>query len=589
MTGLSYFEPIAASGQLATLRGRARRSSGEWTSLFIARVVSATVLLTLAALSASVGLLWFHTIPFHAGPDEAAHFHVVRFILEHHRLPVFSPDEMWLYHTEVGVVESYAAFPPLAYLLGAGLQMVSGGGEFWGSRALSLISNIGTVLMTFLIGRRLFPSAPSIAGCAALVVAFLPQFTFVGAYFNSDALALFEMSVLTYLLLQLSGHPRPFVFFLTGAAIGLLLLTKYTFYAPGLVGLLAALVFVRFARAPLVSTLCLLGSLVLTSGWWFIRNVQLYGEPIPGQVIAAAKASEGGNSLFIPANHGVNLLTLSFSTDFWPITLKSFIAGLGFLTVFLDPWYYALCAAAGVLAAVGLAHRLLARPVSGRALAISAGGVALIAATTASSMAISVYGEWSAQGRYLFPALIPIVGFAVVGWHWLGAASPRLRHAPLLLTAGVVALNGVSLFRYAIPTYFGSEPRHVILEVDQPLADQELRSPITVSGWALAEAVTEWTPFTPEAVAEYRKPIGRVLVYLDGPPGSGTLLGSARYGLSRRDVGSYFGNVSALERVGFELTLLPGTVTRGNHSIHVCAVLDVTADRACQARAINVS
>src|SRR5262249_9710281 len=145
------------------------------------------VLLALVAVAAANGLLWAFTIPFNGAPDEAAHFQVVRFILDHGRLPVFRPDEIWLLHTSKGWVASYAPFPPLAYAVGA---LASGltQGTMWGARLVSVASYVATVVLTYLIAGRLVGESRLVPGLAALVVAFLPQLAFTSAYVNSDAI-----------------------------------------------------------------------------------------------------------------------------------------------------------------------------------------------------------------------------------------------------------------------------------------------------------------------------------------------------------------------------------------------------------------
>src|SRR6266545_691285 len=95
------------------------------------------------------GLLWAFTVPFNEAPDEAAHFQVARFILDHGRLPIFRPDEIWLLHTSKGWVESYAPFPPLAYVAG-GLASGLTAGTMWGGRLVSVGSYVATVGITFL-------------------------------------------------------------------------------------------------------------------------------------------------------------------------------------------------------------------------------------------------------------------------------------------------------------------------------------------------------------------------------------------------------------------------------------------------------
>src|SRR5438045_9763866 len=60
------------------------------------------VLIALLAIAAANSLLWAFTVPFNEAPDEAAHFQVARFILDHGRLPIFRPDEIRSEERRVG-------------------------------------------------------------------------------------------------------------------------------------------------------------------------------------------------------------------------------------------------------------------------------------------------------------------------------------------------------------------------------------------------------------------------------------------------------------------------------------------------------
>lgn len=544
-------------------------------------------LLLLAAVSVILGLLWCFSVPFDGGPDEAAHFHVARFIRDHGRLPLFAPDEMWLYRTTVGVVESYAAFPPLAYAIAA-LALPLFDGTFWGGRAISLASYVGTVLMTFVVGRRLLPHDRGVAISAALVVGLLPQVPFTGSYFNNDALALLEVSILLYLLLVLREQPGVRVSMVTGLLIGALLLTKYTSYAVAGVLLIAG-VWACIGRAGFVwRGVYLVLVCAAVSGWWFARNWALYGEPIPSRVIQAAKDAAGGNSLFVAKDHGINLLTLSFVTDFWPLTLTSFVGTFGFQTIFLDTGYYLACLGLAVLALVGVVRRLSSGRVSKQLWSAAAVGGAMILATAVSAMAISTYGEWSPQGRYLFPALIPLSLGLAVGWKWVaprGRGQGWLRWAPI---AGLAALNGVSLLGWVVPGYFGPVPRHILLQVDR--AESPLRSDeqLTVAGWSVLEAATGWQPFSPDVVAGYRRPVSDVRVYADGPPGEGTPLGPARYGTRRSDVADRYGSVRRLSAVGYEFVAPAGSLEPGDHRLYICGFAGAEAPVRCSDRRVSV-
>ena len=58
------------------------------------------------------------------------------------------------------------------------------------------------------------------------------------------------------------------------------------------------------------------------------------------------------------------------------------------------------------------------------------------------------------QGRYLFPALIPLAVFFTLGLReW--TPSPHRRILPLILVLGMFVLDSVSLCCYIIPHFYG--------------------------------------------------------------------------------------------------------------------------------------
>lgn len=561
---------------------RARRAAG-WLR------ADGVILSGIVLVAAANGLLWLFSIPFNEAPDEAAHFQVIRFILHHGRLPLFRPDELWLIRSPVGAVETYAAYPPLAYIVMA-LLSAPLPSEMWGARSLSLASYLGYVALTFLTARRVLPDRRSIAVCAALGVAFLPQWAFTGAYANNDALGALEAALLFYLLvIGWRRGLRPWLLLGVGAMVGALLITKYTFYAAGLVGATAALLAVlrqpaeRWRRAAL-----LLAGIALVSGWWFARNWLLYQEVIPGRVITDAKALAGGNTLFVPANHGINLLTLSTQTNFWELTLKSLVASFGFMDIFLHPAYYFACVGLALLALAGLATRAARgfSPGGTWVAAVTAGAV--VGGTVLSAMAISAYGEYSPQGRYLFAALLPTAIALAAGWVWLSATTIYLRWVPAAAILGLVALNFVSLFGYVVPKYFGPGTVWLSVQIDRPSTPQPSTSLVEVMGWAFANGGGRWRPYTPEVVIRYRRPVAEVAVYVDGPPEVGTFYGLARYGLPRPDVDDTYGDTDGLERVGYRLVLPPGLLTPGTHRIFACASDRRAREPNCSNRPLEV-
>ncbi len=81
--------------------------------------------------------------------------------------------------------------------------------------------------------------------------------------------------------------------------------------------------------------------------------------------------------------------------------------------------------------------------------------------------------------------------------------------------------------------------------------------PFNIGGWAVQ-------PSGPGTGVQ------RVDVYLDGPAGTGTYLGTAHYGIPRRDVASAF-NRPEWTNSGFALVWIPTGVAPGSHVLHVVA------------------
>ncbi len=531
--------------------------------------------LGLIVVATANALLWAFTIPFNEAPDEAAHFQVVRFILDHGRLPLFSPDELWLHNTSKGWVESYAPFPPLAYVVGALASRLTDG-TMWGARMVSVASYVATVALTFLIARCLVPRTAAIAVCAALVVAFLPQFAFTAAYVNSDAIGVAITALLLYLLLRLRSEGRAVWLMLAiGVAAGALLLTKYTFYPAAAVGVAVAAW--RIRTPP--QGLALIGGVGATAGWWFVRNWLLYGEGVPVRVIADAKAAAGGNTLFVPADYGITMLDISWRTDFWWASFTSFVGKFGFLSIEMHPVYYLACLALLALALAGGGTALLRSRDGRQPVPFGVGrgpvGVALavIVGTALFAMFSSATGEYSPQGRYLFAALVPIVLCLVVGWSSLGALIRAPHILPIGATLGLVALNFVALFGYVVPAHFGYFPDvflgRVVVQAD-PSTDPAGGS-IQIAGWAFAEGYWLWLPYSPDAVERYRLPASEVLVYADAPPPSGRLLGIAQYGSKRTDVDTFYGGLRRIEDIGYRFNLVRETQGAMKSRIYVCA------------------
>ncbi|PID85939.1 MAG: hypothetical protein CSB13_05395, partial [Chloroflexi bacterium] len=186
-------------------------------------------------------------------------------------------------------------------------------------RLASVLMSAGTVLLTYLIGKEVAPNRPEIALGAAAVNAFLPMFLFISGAVNNDNLAILLASLAVWLMLksvnrngdtgignqlsvnseQFTDHrpPKAWYWLLLGVVIGLAVLTKQGTFA--LLPLAWGTIFMvrwrvnvlgdngRFhSYAQLFKTLLqsllyfalLMVPVILIAGWWYWRNIQLYGD-----------------------------------------------------------------------------------------------------------------------------------------------------------------------------------------------------------------------------------------------------------------------------------------------------------------------
>lgn len=157
-------------------------------------------------------------------------------------------------------------------------------------RFVSVCMGAGTVYLTYLLVRQIWPTQEVLALAAAAIAAFNPMFCFISGSVNNDNLAMLLGAAGIWLLVRLvSRHGGPAVMArstwwrdsaILGIVLGLALLTK-----PSTVGLLPltalAVAFVARQRRSwwylFTGGIVTAGLVVLLSGWWFLRNALLYG------------------------------------------------------------------------------------------------------------------------------------------------------------------------------------------------------------------------------------------------------------------------------------------------------------------------
>ncbi len=431
----------------------------------------------------SLSLFYSFNSPLYEPTDELRHFRYVRHIAVYHSLPVQSAEGP----------RAQSHHPPLYYALGALVSGWVGVAQevyyeplinlHWDERVwevsndnknqylhsddvgqlgklphlsgitlavylvrwMTVLIGAGVVWLTYLVGRELFPDHPALAVGGAALVGFNPQFLYLSGAVNNDIPAALCGAAVLLMCVRLARRgPGPRTDAALGLLYGLALLTKLHLAALlALIELayLLALWRTRNWRAFLRGNLIVLGLAAAISGWWFGRNLALYGD-----LTGMSKVNElwAGRS---PAG------------NWWavwqglPYLWSSLWGRFGYGQLPLPQMVYQVIFYLGALALAGyLTPRRGPLPRTGLALSLT---LCLI------FLAVVVYyiliQPAGAMGRFLFPAL---PAFAVLLMGGLSRFFPRrlVWAASLAMTVGMAALAVYGLVGVLAPAFGRPRP-----------------------------------------------------------------------------------------------------------------------------------
>jgi len=320
-------------------------------------------------------------------------------------------------------------------------------------RAFSVLLGLGTVLITFFV-TRVVVRTPEIAAAAAAFVALLPKFNVVSGTVTNDALVIPLCSLALFLaLLYLVGDApsstRRSAFALgMGAALGAAAITKYNSLPLFLVlpfGVLLARVPVRRRLLDLALSV---GAAAAVSGWWFARNLDLYGdvlardashgylkETIPGLIAPVPWTDTERFLYFVPER----LLQSIWYTGGWNQLFAPFLVNLGL----------------SFLAAVAVFAALRALVVGGRRCGIDRrAGALLVLSALAGLVSVLLVAKDAnqAEGRIAYVGLTAFAAIAVLGLVEAVGGSPRVRRWSLALWPLILAIfNAYVITQFLVP------------------------------------------------------------------------------------------------------------------------------------------
>lgn len=286
------------------------------------------------------------------------------------------------------------------------------------ARFLSVALGAATVWVTFTLARTLFPTRPEVIVGATALNAFLPMFLFISGSVNNDNLSNLLGNLLTLelvLLLMAEREPSWRTYVIIGITAGAGMLAKFNigFMLP-LIALALLLLTLRFRSIkPLLVGGAITGGLtILIGGWWYLRNLQLYGDPTGLNVfldIVGRRAIPANVAQLWAERH-------SFLQAFW-----GFFGGVN---VPLPTWVYAIFDAIGLVGLIGsvafVTGKIARNRISSETIKRALPYVVIllwIAFNFASYLRWTSETEAS-QGRLMFGALSSILIWVAVGLTW---------------------------------------------------------------------------------------------------------------------------------------------------------------------------
>jgi len=360
-----------------------------------------TVLALILILFAALGVAYSVVVPPFEASDEKWHYPMVKYIADNGTLPVQAPGVETPWRQE-------GSQPPLYYALAAAatswidtsdMEMVrhlnphvDPGATPDGNvnlavhhparesfpwrgtvlavhvvRLLSVLMGTAAVYLTYRVGREVVPGAPSLALGAAAIHAFTPMVVFISGSVNNDNLVVPLSNLALLMLLRLLRDQAPAKvardsltfarvpmgsYLALGCVLGLAALTKTS--ALALTVLTALVVVVRAVRRRswrefLMGGLATLVPFLAISGWWFLRNLRLYGDLSGLNVFTEILGTRD-----VPAD----LAQLwrerySFAAGYW--------GNFGGINVPMPAWVYTALNGVAILAALGLLVLFLRR------------------------------------------------------------------------------------------------------------------------------------------------------------------------------------------------------------------------------------
>ena len=333
------------------------------------------------------------------------------------------------------------------------------------ARLSSLLWSVSNAVVIMGLGKQIFDSTHKVLAFTSLAI-FVPGFVFISGVLNNDNAVSFAGSSILWLLWRLMDAPGDRrLLVILGVVFSVAILSKLNavvFLLP--IMLVAIFAIKRFTSPkPLLWNIVIFAGVVsLLSGWWFVRNIMLYGTLSPFNLYTAV-FGEGIAYSFQQSWNSLGWLWQSFWGRF----------GTG--TVPMPPFVYTAFGIIVLISLIGWLWRFVHVPHS----RFDARWLILFAPSLALLLLIfynAGNNTTGAQGRYLYPALGGIMAIMLSG---LLVLIPIRYHKQVCYTIAIVmpTLSAVAVFvwlpaAYTLPKrYSDFTPPSNFQQLDYYLAD----------------------------------------------------------------------------------------------------------------------
>lgn len=404
------------------------------------------------ALFIVLGIIYSMTTPLFETPDEREHFAFVQYVATGRGLPIQSEQPAHLARQE-------GSQPPVYYLLAAAatwwIDTSDFPGIFWENphygynvpgivndnknlfihtslesfpyhnavlamriaRWLSVAMGALAVLFTYLLALEIFSRAKLLAASASAIVAFVPQFLFIsGAVSNDSTIAAISACALWLMVRLLRAQFSWRAIVVVGIVVGLAALTKVS--GLGLIVLATCALGWKAwqgrnepsgLRRTLLQFFLFTFAFSLVAGWWYIRNLVLYGELTGTEMMSRIFFAR-------PAPLALDQLLVQLG-EVW----ETFWIGFGWGNIRANPAIYTSIAVFVLVGAIGLVKfsiadfrfSVLLKPTDGQSqIALLLLWLVIVFAAFVRWMMVTQ----APHGRLMFPALPAIAILMVLGF-----------------------------------------------------------------------------------------------------------------------------------------------------------------------------